>query len=397
MKRFFQLFAVLLLVTLLGTACGSAQLEASPTAEATTLADDTPTTEETPTDTDTPTTEETPTDTDTPESSPAADTPTTDTDMAMPDQVTIGIQTSTSTDIIARNQGFAEEALGIPIEWVEFPSGNDAILGLGSGSVDMALVGSAPTASGLSTGVDGEVAWIFGLLGEGEALVAQGDAGIESLEDLAGKTVAVPFGSTTHYNMLQALRLANLTLDDVDLLDMDPTQMVAAFERGDIDAGWIWYPALNSMYDAGGVLVSDAGAMADAGFPTSDVLVVSREFGATYPDIVARYVGALNQAVAFTEADLDAAAQIMVDVFGLDLEDARISLEVLTRLDADTHLEATYFGTSDAPGAFGDSIYSQAQFLADQGLITAAEDQDFYLERVNPSYIEMAIAKGYHE
>ncbi|MCG8347633.1 MAG: aliphatic sulfonate ABC transporter substrate-binding protein [Chloroflexales bacterium] len=395
MKRFFQLFAVLLLVTLLGTACGSAQPETPPadTPTTDTAPADTPTTDTAPA--DTPTTDDA--STDTPESSPVADTPTTDTDMAAPDQVTIGIQTSTSTDIIAKNQGLAEEALGIPVEWVEFPSGNDAILGLGSGSVDMALVGSAPTASGLSTGVDGEVAWIFGLLGEGEALVAQGDSGIASLEDLSGKTVAVPFGSTTHYNMLQALGLANLTLDDVELLDMDPTQMVAAFERGDIDAGWIWYPALDSMYDAGGVLVSDAGAMAEAGFPTSDVLVVSREFGATYPDIVARYVGALNKAVAFAEADLDAAAQVMVDEFGLELEDARISLEVLNRLDADTHLEATYFGTSDTPGAFADSIYSQAQFLTDQGLIAAAEDQDFYQERVNPSYIEMAIEKGYHE
>lgn len=314
-----------------------------------------------------------------------------------PNRVRIGIQQVTATDIIAKQYGWAEELLGVPVEWRTFDSGRDAILALGAGGVDMTLVGSAPMAFGISSGIDAEVAWIFNLLGENEALVVNPDSGINSLEDLAGKTLAVPFGSTTHYNMLQALSMVGLSESDVRLLDMDPNSIVAAFERGDIDGGWVWFPALDGLYQAGGVKIADALDMAEAGFPTADVLAVNRQFGAKYPDIVARYVAALNRGVLLDREDPDTAAQAMVDEFGIDLATARTAMGQVERLSAEEHLGAAYLGTSDDVGAMADALMNQAQFLKDQGVIEQAFDLDFYQERVNPRYAEMAIEQGYTE
>lgn len=313
-----------------------------------------------------------------------------------PDRVRIGIQNVTSADIIAKQRGWAEELIGTEVEWLSFDSGRDAVLALGAGGVDMVLVGSAPTAFGTSSGIEGEVAYIFNLLGENESLVCSEDSGISELEGLSGATLAVPFGSTTHFDMLQALNSVGLGEGDVTLLDLGTNEMVAAFERGDIDCGWVWFPALQNLYDAGGVKVTDAAYMAELGFATSDLLVVDRGFGEQYPDTVARYIGALNRAVKLAQDDIDAAAQDMVSEFGMSAEDAVTAMSQVARLTTEDQLDAGQLGTSDAPGAMAGALQSQAQFLMEQGIVENAEDLEFYQTMVvNPAYIELAIENGY--
>lgn len=312
-----------------------------------------------------------------------------------PARVRIGIQNTTSTDIIAKQRGWAEELVGAPIEWLSFDSGRDAILALGAGGVDMVLVGSAPSAFGLSSGVNGEVAWIFHILGEGESLVCHPDSGVSTLADLRGKTLAVPFGSTTHFDMLQALASAGISDTEVTLLDLGTNEMVAAYERGDIDCGWVWFPALQNLYDAGAVKVFDAAEMAALGFPTSDLLVVNRDFGATYPDTVARYIGALNKGVTLANEDLEAAAQDIANEFGMDPEAAETAMSQVARISAEDQLGPDFLGTSAAIGAMADALYSQATFLAEQGIIESAESLEFFQTAVNPTYIELALEQGY--
>ncbi len=205
---------------------------------------------------------------------------------------------------------------------------------------------------------------LFHLIAEGETLACSEASGTTTLEGLEGKTLAVPFGSTTHYDMLQALASVNLSEGDVTLLDLQPNDMVGAFERGDIDCGWVWYPALQSLYDAGGVSVTDAGQMAELGFPTSDLLIVSEAYGEANPETVAQYVAALDRAVTLVNEDMPAAVQALVDEFGLSADEAETALSTLTRLPAAEQLSAAQLGSSDAVGGVADALYNQAQFLA---------------------------------
>lgn len=314
-----------------------------------------------------------------------------------PERVRAGVQLVTSTDIVAKQRGWADEMLGVTIDWVSFDSGRDAILGIGSRGVDWTLAGSSPAAFGLSSGVDGEVIWIFHLLGENEALVVQPDSGIEEVADLKGKTVAAPFGTTTHYDLLKAIELAGLTQDDLNIIDMDPPTMAAAFERGDIDAGWVWYPAMQRLFDSGGVPIMNALDMAHQGFPTADALVLDPSFGEEHPDIVARYIGALHCGVVLGAQDLDEIAGDIATEFGIDGPTARTALEQVERLTAEEHLDPKWMGTSAEKGAFADALQSQSQFLKDQGMIAAAHELQFYRDRLNPKYIELAMEKGYTE
>ena len=80
-------------------------------------------------------------------------------------------------------------------------------------------------------------------------------SGIEKLADLAGKKVAVPFVSTTHYSLLAALEAWGVDPKAVEILNLRPPEIAAAWERGDIDAAYVWDPALGQIKTSGKVLV----------------------------------------------------------------------------------------------------------------------------------------------
>lgn len=314
-----------------------------------------------------------------------------------PSKVRSGIQLTTSTDIVAKQLGWAEAFLGVPVTWSSFESGRSAILGLGARGVEWTLAGSAPAAFGLSTGVEGEVIWIFHLIGENEALVVQPESGITEVADLKGKKVTAPFGSTTHYDLLKALDLAGLKQTDLSIIDMQPPAMAAAFERGDIDGGWVWYPVLQRLYDAGGVPIMNALDMAEAGFPTADTLVLDPGFGEKHPDIVARYIAMLHCGTVLGERDLGEIAGPIAAEFGIDTKTAETSLSQVERLTAEEQLDPKWMGTSENKGAFAEALWSQAQFLKEQDMIETAHGKEFYRDRLNPRYIELAVEKGYTE
>ena len=97
--------------------------------------------------------------------------------------------------------------------------------------------------------------FVVGLIGESEALVARNGAGIEKVEDLVGKKVAVPFVSTTHYSLLAALKHEGVDPKSVEILNLRPPEIAAAWARGDIDAAYVWDPALGQIKTTGKVVL----------------------------------------------------------------------------------------------------------------------------------------------
>ena len=90
-----------------------------------------------------------------------------------------------------------------------------------------------------------QVIWILDDIGNAEQLVARNGSGVNSLADLKGKKVATPFVSTAHYQLLVALTDAGVNPKEVQILNMRPPEIAAAWERGDIDATFIWDPVLS--------------------------------------------------------------------------------------------------------------------------------------------------------
>ncbi len=308
-----------------------------------------------------------------------------------PSVVRIGYQAIPNAELIAKQLKLHEQALGVPIEWRQFESGRDVNTAIAAGGIDIGLVGSSPAANGLSQGLPYDVIAIYDVIGNSEALAAR--ASIASIADLKGKKIAAPFGSTTHYSLLQVLKLNNISPNDVTLIDMNPSDLLAAWTRGDIDAAYVWQPTLQKLYDSGGHELTASDKVAGLGFPTFDLAIATRVFSSAYPEVVATYLQDLSRAVDLYRSDPKQAYELIGKELNITPDDAKAQAAGLIWLTAAEQVAPTYFGTKDQPGALGQALKTTADFLVEQKVIPTAPELPVFQKGANPSFLQQAAGK----
>ncbi|HDS1152223.1 TPA: taurine ABC transporter substrate-binding protein [Pluralibacter gergoviae] len=213
--------------------------------------------------------------------------------------VTIAYQTSAEPAKVAQaDDTFAKES-GASVDWRKFDSGSSVVRALASGDVQIGNIGSSPLAVAASQQVPIEVFLLASQLGSSEALVVK--KSISKPDDLVGKRIAVPFISTTHYSLLAALKHWGIKPGQVQIVNLQPPAIIAAWQRGDIDGAYVWAPAVNELEKDGAVL-TDSSKVGEWGSPTLDVWVVRKDFAEQHPDIVKAFA---RSALAAQKAYLD--------------------------------------------------------------------------------------------
>jgi taurine transport system substrate-binding protein len=198
--------------------------------------------------------------------------------------------------------GELEKATGYKINWRMFGGGGDVIRAMASGDVQIGEVGSSPIAAAASQGQDIKLFWILDDIGEAEALIVRNASNVASLKDLEGKRVATPFVSTSHYQLMLAMKLGGVDAKKVNVMNMRPPEIAAAWERGDIDGAFIWDPVLSKIKGNGKVLTTSKEVGAK-GFPTFDGLVVNAKWAAENEGFMVALVRALAKADAEYKAN----------------------------------------------------------------------------------------------
>jgi len=213
------------------------------------------------------------------------------------DAIRIGYQTTIDPAKVAQADGVYDKAFGQQATWSKFDSGADVIAAIAGNSIDIGFVGSSPLAVAASNKLPIETFLIADQIGDAEALVVRNGSGIDKPDDLVGKTVAVPFVSTTHYSLLAALKHWNIDPSKVKIINSPPPEIPAAWQRGDIDAAYVWDPALGAIKASGKVLISskDVGGW---GSPTFDAWIVRKDFADKHPDVVAAFARVTGAAYA---------------------------------------------------------------------------------------------------
>ncbi|MGB7487983.1 MAG: glycine betaine ABC transporter substrate-binding protein, partial [Phormidesmis sp.] len=174
----------------------------------------------------------------------------------MPAEFRIGYQLIPNAEVLAKNQGFAEAKFpDVDIQWLPFDSGRDVNTAMASGGIDVGLAGSVPVSTGIAQDLPYKVYFIHDVIGDNEALAVTSASGITSMADLVDKKIGVPFGSTTHFSLLSALDNEGIDPTTVQILDLQPQDMLAAWQRGDIDGGFVWQPTLSKMLDEDGTVL----------------------------------------------------------------------------------------------------------------------------------------------
>ncbi|GAA4700666.1 NitT/TauT family transport system substrate-binding protein [Promicromonospora umidemergens] len=267
----------------------------------------------------------------------------------------------TSLLAIAEDQGLWDKH-GVDATTSSFTNGPLQIQALGTGDLDFGYIG--PGAFWLPASGQAKLV-AMNTLGRADRVVAQ--PGIESVEDLAGKTVAVPEGTSGDMILTLALEEAGMTKEDVELVPMEPPAIVAALSSGQVDAAGFWYPSLATVKEQ----VPDLVELADntdfeetVAFPTA--FVAGNDVVADDAEKVDAVLKVLREAIAYRAENMDETIELTADFNNLDVADveadaANVEVLDLAELDkitedgtVDTWLSGMneYFvqaGTLDAP------------------------------------------------
>lgn len=222
----------------------------------------------------------------------------------------LGYQQIPNADLIVKDKDLLEACLPkAVIKWSQFSSGADVIQAFGSNSIDLGLMGSSPATKAVSAPLNlpVQIIWIHDIIGTAESLVTR-DKGVTNIQQLKGRTIAVPFGSTSHFSLLFALQQAGLSDSDVKLINVEPENMLAAWQGGQIDAAWVWDPVLSKLKDASGTLITSSAETAKAGALTADMEIASSSFIQGNSNVIRVWTGVENYAVGLIHSDPSSAA-----------------------------------------------------------------------------------------
>ena len=304
---------------------------------------------------------------------------------AKPDHITIGVQAIPNDEAAAK--AWYEKELGVKVNFKQFDSGRDVNTAMTAGQIDIAILGSAPAAIGIAKGIPYKVFWIHDVEGENESLAVRNSANIHAVKELEGKKVGVPVGSTAQYSLLNALRLAGADISKVKILDMQPPEIFAAWQRGDIDAAYVWQPTLGKILTDGTILVTGR-QMAEKGIVTADVGIVSNEFASNYPDLLKQYVKLQQKAYELWQNKPAEAAGNVAKELNIDEGEAEKEMHELVWLNLNEQLSEKYLGSSKKRGTFAKTLKDTADFLVQQKALDAAPDYDVFEQAVDPSFAE---------
>ncbi len=232
---------------------------------------------------------------------------------AFADQTTLrlGYQTGDiSTGTMFAESTHLFEKHDLKVELVPFPAGPAMLPALAAAQIDLAWMGEFPVVTGYANGMPIEMIFVDRLNTTNTRLVARLDSGINSLKDLKGKRIAVSIGSTSHQHVLRALKMAGLEQKDVTLVNLQPGNMPAAYETGQVDAAFTWEPNIGIMQKYGGKVIATTQSLDDI---TGIELVARSEFTKSHPELVQRFLSVWEEALAAEKKDPDAVRKYEAD------------------------------------------------------------------------------------
>ncbi|MDT7793956.1 MAG: taurine transport system substrate-binding protein [Mycobacterium sp.] len=298
--------------------------------------------------------------------------------------IRIGYQTFPSGDLIVKNNRWLEDALpDYNIKWTKFDSGADVNTAFIAKELDFGALGSSPVARGLSAplNIPYRVAFVLDVAGDNEALVARNGSGVDTIPQLRGKRIATPFASTAHYSLLAALSQNGLSANDVQLVDLQPQAILAACERGDIDAAYTWLPTLDQLRKTGKDLITSR-QLAKDGKPTLDLGAVRDEFADAHPEVVDVWRQQEARALSVIHDDPAAAAKAIAAEIGLSADDVAGQLKQGVYLTPQQVASPEWLGSEGKPGNIAANLQNASQFLADQKQIPSAAPLTTFQEAI---------------
>lgn len=283
---------------------------------------------------------------------------------------------------IAQEKGFFEEE-GLDFNLRLFGSNSEYMSAFLSDQLDAVSPVSSEAVVMRAQGKDYKIVLVQDNSVGGDGILARDS--VASIEDFKGKKIAVDTGGVSYFFLLQVLKEAGLTKDDITAVNTETAAAAAAFEAGSVDIAVTYAPFLQQAADA----VEDGRVIYDSSkMPTAiiDLYLFDTAYIEANPEAVQAFVnGALKglqfladnpeEGIAIGAAELEyTPEELEADLKGVTLPDTATNLKMLGEPDSDIYLETP--------------LQELADFLLAEGQIESAPDDLASL--LDPQFVQAA-------
>lgn len=248
-------------------------------------------------------------------------------------QIDIGYQSVTSQTwgaLIIKNKNIFEDKLkerfkdkDVKVVWHDEISGAVINTNMISGKVQFGFMGDMPLILNMykAENVDDyDSAFLAidgtGINGTNQSILIPKSSKVKSMEDLKGKTISTPIGSSAHYMLMKALEKYDM-LDDVTIAHQDVALASQLLSTNKTDAFSIWAPYPNFLVDNGSAKVLLDGKDTEIDYLAG--VIVNNNWAKKNQDIVKLFIESLDEAHDFINNNQEEAAEIFAEESGFDL------------------------------------------------------------------------------
>lgn len=239
--------------------------------------------------------------------------------------IATGVDPAFSQFYVAKESGIFEKN-GLDVSVNTGPSGSAMVAFLIGNQVHAAY--GSENSGVLNNQVDDRVVTV----GEGTFLkrwlsVVANDQ-IKTIEDLKGKRVGVAQATGSETFWLSVLKNLNLKAEDYEVVNVEAPEMVAALERGNIDAFSVWEPwptrAVMSV-DGAKILLDNEGFL-----NLRNLVFMNRDWIEENPETAEAFMRSMVEATELINDDREAATQMVANFLRMPLD---LATELMPKLD----------------------------------------------------------------
>jgi NitT/TauT family transport system substrate-binding protein len=192
---------------------------------------------------------------------------------------------------------FSEEGLDATPQPQAF--GQRALNAVIEGKADLGTVADTPIMFAVMNGKKITILAVIQTSNKNEAIVARTDRGIAKPSDLKGKTIGIRSGTASDFLAHTIFIAHGIDRNDVEIVDLQPEEMVTALRTGRVDAVSIWNPILMRLQKE----LGDRGRSfyGDKLYTSTFCIAASQDFVDKNPEVIKKVLRALVKAEAFVQ------------------------------------------------------------------------------------------------
>lgn len=211
------------------------------------------------------------------------------------------------------------------IQWKNFTSGAPLTNEMVAGKLDFGAMADFPgSLNGVAFQKAGRRSLFISTLsgstkGSGNGIVVPVNSPVQSITELKGKTISVPFASTSHGMLLRAIKAQGWNPEtDVNIITQAPEVAGPALQANKIEAHADFVPFAELFPWRGFARKIFDGSQANA--PTFHGGLVDAEYADKYPEIVVAYLRAALEADSLIAAEPEKYSELISQVTGIEPE-----------------------------------------------------------------------------